>query len=50
MALNWNELKERSVRFSKEWENTTSEDAEAKSFLDAFFEVFGIPRKKTFHI
>jgi len=46
MALNWNEIKDRAVRFSKEWEDTTSEDAEAKSFLDAFFEVFGIPRKK----
>ncbi len=46
MALNWNEIKDRAVRFSKEWENTTSEDAEAKSFLDAFFEVFGIPRRK----
>lgn len=46
MALNWNEIKDRAVRFSKDWEDTTSEDAEAKSFLDAFFEVFGIPRKK----
>lgn len=46
MALNWNEIKDRAVRFSKEWENTTSEDAEAKSFLDAFFDVFGIPRRK----
>ena len=46
MALNWNEIKDRAVRFSKEWEGTTSEDAEAKSFLDAFFEVFGISRKK----
>ena len=46
MALNWNEIKDRAVRFSKEWEDTTSEDAEAKSFLDAFFDVFGIPRKK----
>jgi hypothetical protein len=46
MALNWNEIKDRAVRFSKEWEDTTSEDAEAKSFLDAFFDVFGIPRRK----
>lgn len=46
MALNWNEIKDRAVRFSKEWEGTISEDAEAKSFLDAFFDVFGIPRKK----
>jgi len=41
-ALSWNEVKDRAVRFSKEWENETSEDAEAKSFLDGFFNVFGI--------
>ncbi len=46
MALNWNEIKDRALKFSKEWEDTLSEDAEAKSFLDAFFNVFGIPRKK----
>jgi hypothetical protein len=46
MALSWNEIKERAVRFSKEWENTTNEEADAKPFLDAFFDVFGITRKK----
>lgn len=46
MALIWNEIKDRALKFSKEWEDTLSEDAEAKSFLDAFFNVFGIPRKK----
>lgn len=46
MALSWNEIKDRAVKFSKEWGDTTSEDAEAKSFLDAFFDVFGISRKR----
>ena len=46
MALSWNEIKERAVTFSKEWENTESEDAEAKPFLEAFFSVFGISRRK----
>jgi type I restriction-modification system DNA methylase subunit len=46
MALSWNEIKDRAVRFSKEWEHTTNEEADAKSFLDAFFDVFGITRKK----
>lgn len=46
MALSWNEIKDRAVKFSKEWADTTSEDAEAKSFLDAFFDVFGISRKR----
>ncbi|GEO04803.1 hypothetical protein AAE02nite_24670 [Adhaeribacter aerolatus] len=45
-ALSWNEVKDRAVRFSKEWENETSEDAEAKSFLDGFFNVFGISRRR----
>jgi hypothetical protein len=38
--------KDRTLRFSKEWENTTNEEADAKPFLDAFFDVFGITRKK----
>lgn len=46
MALSWNEIKDRAVKFSKEWEETRNEEADAKPFLDAFFEVFGIPRKK----
>jgi hypothetical protein len=46
MALSWNEIKSRAVIFSKEWENETSEDAEAKSFWDDFFNVFGISRRR----
>jgi hypothetical protein len=46
MALSWNEIKERAVKFSKEWAATHNEEADAKPFLDAFFDVFGVPRKK----
>ncbi|MBZ0099763.1 MAG: hypothetical protein K8F30_11795 [Taibaiella sp.] len=46
MPLSLNEIKKRAVAFSKEWENETSEDAEAKSFWDGFFNVFGIPRRR----
>jgi len=46
MTLSWNEIKDRALNFSKEWAGTTNEDADAKSFLDAFFDVFGISRKK----
>ncbi|MCJ7447189.1 MAG: N-6 DNA methylase [Bacteroidales bacterium] len=46
MALSWNEIKARAIRFSKEWGNETSEDAEAKSFWDDFFNVFGISRRR----
>lgn len=46
MPLSWNEIKSRAIAFSKTWENETSEDAEAKSFWDSFFNVFGITRKR----
>jgi type I restriction-modification system DNA methylase subunit len=46
MALSWREIKERAIAFSKEWEDTCNEDADAKSFLDAFFNVFGVPRRR----
>jgi hypothetical protein len=46
MALSWNEIKDRALRFSKEWARETSEDAEAKSFWDDFFNVFGISRRR----
>ena len=46
MALNWNEIKERAVHFSKEWAGTYNEDADAKPFLVEFFNVFGISSRK----
>jgi hypothetical protein len=46
MPLSWNEIKSRAIAFSQEWENETSEDAEAKSFWDGFFNVFGISRRR----
>jgi hypothetical protein len=44
MALSWNEIKDRVFKFSKEWKDTTNEEADAKPFLDAFFDFFGITR------
>lgn len=46
MPLSWNEIKTRAYAFAKEWEHESSEDAEAKSFWDGFFEVFGISRRR----
>jgi hypothetical protein len=46
MPLSWNEIKDRALKFSREWANEASEDAEAKSFWDGFFEVFGVPRRR----
>jgi type I restriction-modification system DNA methylase subunit len=47
MPLSWNEIKTRALAFSKEWQDEKSEDAEAKTFWDGFFNVFGITRKRT---
>jgi type I restriction-modification system DNA methylase subunit len=46
MPLSWNEIKSRALAFSKEWELESSEDAEAKTFWDGFFNVFGITRRR----
>tara|TARA_R110002020_G_scaffold276362_2_gene491732 strand:+ start:2684 stop:5407 length:2724 start_codon:yes stop_codon:yes gene_type:complete len=46
MPLSWNEIRDRSVEFIREWEGETSEHAEAKSFWDAFFQVFGVSRRR----
>ncbi len=46
MALSWNEIKDRALNFSKEWADTSNEEADAKPFLEAFFNVFGISRKR----
>jgi len=47
MPLSWNEIRDRSLAFSREWADESSEDAEAKSFWDGFFNVFGITRRMT---
>ena len=46
MVLSWNEIKDRALNFSKEWADTSNEDADAKPFLVEFFNVFGISSKR----
>jgi len=46
MPLSLNEIRDRSVAFVREWEGESSEDAEAKSFWDGFFNVFGVNRRR----
>lgn len=46
MALSWNEIKDRALSFSKEWVDTSKEEADAQPFLIEFFNVFGISRKR----
>lgn len=46
MALSWNEIKNRAINFSKEWETEQREHAESQSFWNDFFNIFGISRKR----
>ncbi len=39
MVLSWNEIKDRALLFSKEWADTSNEEADAKPFLVEFFNV-----------
>ena len=45
MPLSWNEIKDRALAFPRKWDDESSENAEAKSFWDDFFNVFGISRR-----
>lgn len=44
--LSWNEIRARAIAFTNEWKDETNENAEAKSFWDDFFNVFGISRRR----
>ena len=46
MPFSWNEIKDRALKVSREWADEASEDAEAKSFWDGFFSVFGMSRRR----
>jgi len=45
MPISWNEIRQNAIRFSREWAEEHREDAEAKSFWDEFFGVFGVRRR-----
>lgn len=46
MALSWNEIKDRALKFSNEWAEETKERAEKDSFWNDFFNIFGISRRR----
>ncbi|WP_276132255.1 class I SAM-dependent DNA methyltransferase [Polluticoccus soli] len=46
MPLSLNEIRTRAFNFINEWKDETNEDAEAKSFWDQFFQIFGISRRR----
>ena len=45
MPLSWNEIRHRSITFSKEWTGAKREQAEKQTFWNEFFDVFGIRRR-----
>lgn len=44
--LSWNEIRRRAVKFSKEFAGVSKENAEAQTFWNGFFDVFGLSRKR----
>ena len=46
MALSWNEIKDRALKFTKEWEGESRERAEKDTFWNDFFNIFGITRRR----
>jgi hypothetical protein len=43
--LSWNEIRHRSIKFSREWKGATSEKSERQTFWNEFFDIFGIKRR-----
>ena len=46
MPLSLNEIRERARAFAREWQDEASERAEAQSFWNEFFNVFGVNRRR----
>ncbi|MEW6600722.1 MAG: DNA methyltransferase [Nitrospirota bacterium] len=46
MPLSLNEIKDRALAFSREWEGANAERAEAQTFWNEFFNVFGVNRRR----
>lgn len=45
-ALSWPEIRNRATKFAKDWKDATSERAEAQTFWNEFFDVFGVNRRR----
>ncbi len=45
MPLSWNEIRSRAITFARNWSAATREKAEAQTFWNEFFAVFGIRRR-----
>lgn len=45
-TLSWNEIRQRAIQFSREWSEESREHAEAQTFWNEFFHVFGMRRRQ----
>lgn len=46
MPLSWNDIRDRAITFAREWQDVESERAEAQTFWNEFFGVFGVQRRR----
>jgi len=46
MPISLNEIRKRATEFSKDWENVSDERAEAQTYWNSFFNIFGVSRKR----
>jgi hypothetical protein len=46
MPISLNEIRARAYAFANEHKYDTDEDAEAKTFWDEFFNIFGVSRRR----
>ncbi|MCE9595016.1 MAG: class I SAM-dependent DNA methyltransferase [Planctomycetes bacterium] len=46
MPLSWNEIRDRAHGFARTWKDESRERAEAQTFWNEFFEVFGLTRRR----
>lgn len=46
MSISFKQMKEKAIQFAREWKLESNEKAEAQSFWNDFFQVFGISRRR----
>ena len=46
MRLDWNDIKARASKFADDWKDASREKSESQSFYNAFFDVFGVQRRR----
>jgi hypothetical protein len=46
MPLSWNEIRDRAIAFAREFGDDSSENADAQTFWNEFFNVFGVSRRR----